>query len=153
MPVATGGTAVGALPPGAGGRRARVIDGVAVPPRGAPDVVRRVILAGNDLQAMPYRYGGGHASFDDTGYDCSGTVSYALNGGDLLDSPLDSSGLARWGMPGRGRWLTVYANKGHTYLVVAGLRLDTSGSDGRGPRWQRARRSSAGFVARHPAGL
>lgn len=122
-------------------------------PRGAPRVVRRVIAAGNRLQGLPYRYGGGHASFTDTAYDCSGSVSYALHGGGLLSSPLDSTGLESWGRSGRGRWITVYANADHAYMVVAGLRLDTAGTGGSGPRWQTAHVSSAGFVARHPAGL
>jgi hypothetical protein len=153
-PVRTGGTAPGELPPPApAGSVATLSGGVARAPQGAPLAVRRAIAAGNRLQDKPYRYGGGHATFRDTGYDCSGTVSYALHGGRLLRAPLDSTGLAAWGRPGPGTWITVYANKGHAYVVIAGLRLDTSGTNGRGPRWQEAPRSSAGFVARHPAGL
>jgi hypothetical protein len=152
-PVHTGGTSVGMVPPAPTGRVATLSGGVATAPAGAPRAVRRAIAAGNRLQRKPYRYGGGHASFEDDAYDCSGTVSYVLHGARLLRSPLDSSGLAAWGAAGRGRWITVYANKGHAYVVIAGLRLDTSGTGGRGPRWQRAKRSSEGFAARHPAGL
>jgi hypothetical protein len=115
--------------------------------------VVRAIRAGNKLQDKPYRYGGGHRSFRDTAYDCSGTVSFALHGGGLLRSPLASGDLMRWGRAHRGRWITVYSNPGHAYAVIAGLRLDTSGTGGSGPRWQTLQRDSAGFVARHPAGL
>ena len=155
---ATGGIApsgdpvVVAPPPGPPGV-ARLVRGVAYAPPGAPAAVRRAIRAGNKLQDKPYRYGGGHRSFVDSAYDCSGTVSFALHGAGLLDAPLASGGLMTWGRAHRGRWITVYANAGHAYMVVAGLRLDTSGTGGRGPRWQTARRSSAGFVARHPRGL
>ena len=126
---------------------------VARAPAGAPRAVRRVIAAGNRLQVFPYRYGGGHAAFKDTAYDCSGSVSFALHGGRLLAAPLDSTGLARWGAAGPGRWITVYANPQHAFMVVAGLRLDTSGTRGTGPRWQPAPRSTDGFTARHPLGL
>ena len=168
----TGGYSVAALPGYGGGTSATTLPSpeppappagpvgvatlagsVARAPAGAPRAVRRVIAAGNRLQRFPYRYGGGHRSFTDTAYDCSGTVSYALHGGRLLASPLDSTSLASWGVAGPGRWITVYANRGHTYMVVAGLRLDTSGTGGNGPRWQTEPRSSAGFTARHPAGL
>jgi hypothetical protein len=152
-PVHTGGVSVGEVPPAPTGRVATLAGGVARAPAGAPKAVRRAIAAGNRLQRKPYRYGGGHASFEDNGYDCSGAVSYVLHAAGLLDAPLDSTGLASWGRPWRGRWITVYANRGHAYAVIAGLRLDTSGTGGRGPRWQRAKRSSEGFVARHPAGL
>jgi hypothetical protein len=113
----------------------------------------RAIRAGNKLQNKPYRYGGGHKAFRDTAYDCSGTVSFALHAGKLLRAPLDSGSLMKWGVAGTGTWITVYANPGHTYVVIAGLRLDTSGTGGRGPRWQTVERDPAGFVARHPAGL
>jgi peptidoglycan hydrolase-like protein with peptidoglycan-binding domain len=115
--------------------------------------VARVIAAANRIAATPYKYGGGHRSFDDTGYDCSGSVSYALHGGGLLSSPLDSSGLMSWGSPGKGRRITVYANTGHAYMVVDGRRYDTTGRGSTGTRWQPDGRSSAGYVARHPAGL
>jgi hypothetical protein len=124
---------------------------IARAPRGAPRAVRLAIAAANQLQTFPYRFGGGHAAFKDTAYDCSGTVSYMLHGAGLLASPLDSTGLMTWGVPGPGRWITVYANARHAYAVVAGLRLDTAG--GPGPRWHAPARSAAGFTARHPAGL
>ncbi len=132
---------------------ARLQNGVAYAPAGAPLAVVRAIRAGNRIQTKPYRYGGGHKAFRDTAYDCSGTVSFALHGGKLLKAPLNSGSLMKWGLAGKGTWITVYANPGHTYAVIAGLRLDTSGTGGRGPRWQLAERDPAGFVARHPAGL
>jgi hypothetical protein len=119
---------------------------------GLPIAVRRVIAAASRIAYKPYRYGGGHASFNDSGYDCSGSVSYALHGGGLLSSPLDSSALMSYGAPGPGRWITVYAHPGHTYLVVNGRRFDTSGQ-GTGSRWQWESRSSAGYTVRHPPGL
>jgi cell wall-associated NlpC family hydrolase len=128
-------------------------DGLAVAPTGAPPQVAALIAAGNVIASTPYRYGGGHGSFDDTAYDCSGSVSYALHGAGLLDATLDSTALASWGAAGAGTWITVYANKTHTYLVVAGLRFDTSGAKAAGSRWQAAPRSSKGFKVRHPAGL
>jgi hypothetical protein len=137
------------VPPGA----ARLVHGVAYAPPDAPRAVVRAIRAGNKLQDKPYRYGGGHRSFVDTAYDCSGTVSFALHGGGLLKAPLASGGLMTWGRAHRGRWITVYANAGHAYMVIAGLRLDTSGTGGSGPRWQTVQRDRTGFVARHPAGL
>src|SRR3954447_18310055 len=127
-------------PPGV----ARLVHGVAYAPPDAPSAVVRAIRAGNKLQDKPYRYGGGHASFVDTAYDCSGTVSFALHGGGLLSAPLASGGLMRWGRAHRGRWITVYSNPGHAYMVIAGLRLDTSGTGGSGPRWQAAQRSRGG---------
>lgn len=148
------------LPPGpapapgpAGAATVSPTTGLARAPRGAPRAVRQVIAAGNQIVGLPYRYGGGHAAFKDTAYDCSGSVSYALHGGKLVTSPLDSVSFALWGKSGRGRWITVYTNPQHAYAIVAGLRLDTSGTGGSGPRWQTAQRSSTGFAARHPAGL
>ncbi|HWH45088.1 MAG TPA: peptidoglycan-binding protein [Thermoleophilaceae bacterium] len=120
---------------------------------GMPDAVRRVIAAGNRIATKPYRYGGGHGSFEDSGYDCSGSVSYALHGGGLLSSPLSSSGLMSWGAPGPGRWITVYANPGHTYMVVAGRRFDTTARNENGTRWTAAQRSAATYSVRHPPGL
>jgi hypothetical protein len=140
-------------PTSPGSRVARLVNGVAYAPAGAPRAVVRAIKAGNKLQDKPYLYGGGHRSFVDTAYDCSGTVSFALHGAKLLSSPLPSGSLMSWGVAGAGRWITVYANEGHTYMVIAGLRLDTSGTGGSGPRWQLLQRDPAGFVARHPAGL
>jgi hypothetical protein len=140
-------------PTSPGSRVARLVNGVAYAPAGAPRAVVRAIKAGNKLQDKPYLYGGGHKSFVDTAYDCSGTVSFALHGAKLLSSPVPSGTLMSWGVAGAGRWITVYANAGHTYMVIAGLRLDTSGTGGRGPRWQTLQRDPAGFVVRHPAGL
>jgi hypothetical protein len=128
-------------------------DGLAVAPAGAPAQVVALIAAGNAIAALPYKYGGGHKSFEDTAYDCSGSVSFALHGAGLLDETLDSTGLARWGEAGPGAWITIYAHKTHTYLIVAGLRFDTSGQKKAGTRWQAAPRSSRGFKVRHPAGL
>ena len=128
----------------------------AIPPNGAPAQVKRAIYAANKLTRKPYRYGGGHGKWNDSGYDCSGSVSYALHGGGLLRQPLDSSAFMSWGRAGRGRWITVYANSGHAYTVIAGLRFDTSSagaSGGSGPRWRNRGRSSSGYVARHPAGF
>jgi cell wall-associated NlpC family hydrolase len=122
-------------------------------PKTAPAAVKKAIRAGNKLQGKPYVYGGGHQRWDDAGYDCSGAVSYALRGGGLLTSPLDSSLLMTWGKPGAGKWITVYANPNHTYVIIAGLRLDTGATGDRGPRWSTVPRPSANFTARHPAGL
>jgi peptidoglycan hydrolase-like protein with peptidoglycan-binding domain len=120
---------------------------------GSPSVVARVIRAANRIQSMPYKYGGGHARWKDTGYDCSGSVSYALHGGGLLSSALTSGGFMRWGEPGPGRRITIYASPGHVYMIVDGRRFDTTGRDETGSRWQPSDRSSAGYVVRHPAGL
>jgi hypothetical protein len=132
-------------------------DGRALAPAAAPPEVHAAIAAANRIIGKPYRYGGGHARVEDSGYDCSGTVSYALLGADLLDAPLDSSSFMRWGRAGRGEWITVYTNPGHAFVVIAGLRLDTSAAGDRsgrkGPRWRPALRSTRGFRARHPAGL
>jgi peptidoglycan hydrolase-like protein with peptidoglycan-binding domain len=116
-------------------------------------IIRRVIAAGNRIANTPYRYGGGHGSFNDSGYDCSGSISYALHGGGLLRSPLDSTGFMSYGRPGPGRHITIYANSGHAYMVVNGRRFDTSARSQTGSRWTNTMRSSAGYVARHPAGF
>jgi hypothetical protein len=132
-------------------------DGRAAPPAGAPPAVQQAVLAANDLIGKPYRYGGGHRKFIDKGYDCSGTVSFALNGGGLLEDPLDSTGFFSWGEKGAGQWITVYTKSSHAFVVIAGLRLDTSAagdpSGAKGPRWRPALRSTRGFKARHPEGL
>jgi cell wall-associated NlpC family hydrolase len=128
-------------------------DGLAVAPADAPAQVIALIAAGNAIASLPYKYGGGHTSFDDRAYDCSGSVSFALHGAGLLDATLDSTGLAHWGQAGPGTSITIYANKTHTYLTVAGLRFDTSGQKKAGTRWQAAPRSSRGFKVRHPIGL
>ena len=120
---------------------------------GLPLTVRRVIYAGNRIAHKPYKYGGGHGSFVDSGYDCSGSVSYALHGGGLLSVPKDSSEFMSWGAPGPGRYITIYANPGHAYMVVHGRRFDTTGAGGSGGRWQQAMRSSSGYTVRHPPGL
>jgi hypothetical protein len=124
-----------------------------VAPAGAPQAVKDAIAAANAIADMPYVWGGGHGSFESSGYDCSGAVSYALNGAGLLTSPLDSTGLTTWGEPGEGNWISVYGNSGHVYAVIAGLRWDTSDTGGTGPSWHTDMRSSAGFIPRHPAGL
>jgi cell wall-associated NlpC family hydrolase len=125
----------------------------AVAPEDAPPQVEAAIAAANRITRKPYRYGGGHGRFRDSGYDCSGAVSYVLHGAGLLGRPLDSSGIARWGSRGRGSWITVHANRGHAYVIVAGLRFDTSGRGESGPRWRPQRRSPRGYVARHAEGL
>jgi peptidoglycan hydrolase-like protein with peptidoglycan-binding domain len=125
----------------------------ALAPASAPAPVKAAIAAANRLVRKPYRYGGGHGRFEDSGYDCSGAVSYALHGAGVLDSPLDSSGLARFGAAGPGTWITIYGHGSHAYAVIAGLRFDTSGSGESGPRWRRDARSPRGYAVRHPAGL
>jgi len=127
--------------------------GSAQPPPGAPAAVGLVIAAGNAIAGLPYLYGGGHAGFKDTAYDCSGSISYALAAAGLVSSPMASGPFMTWGEPGPGKWITVYANAGHAYMVVGGWRFDTSALGGGGTRWTRAMRPSGGFVARHPPGL
>ena len=139
-------------------KRARLAaDGrTAIAPDGAPQEVKDAIAAANRITRKPYRYGGGHGRWRDSGYDCSGAISYALHGGGMLRSPLDSGSFMSWGRRGRGEWITVYANSGHAYVVIAGLRFDTSSAgDGgeKGPRWRRTARSSRGYTARHPNGF
>ena len=128
-------------------------DGLAVAPANAPETVKRIIAAANEIHAKPYRYGGGHGNYNDTGYDCSGSISYALHGADLLEDALDSTGFESYGEAGKGAWVTIYANSGHAYMVVAGLRFDTSGARERGSRWTTQRRSTSGYVIRHVPGL
>jgi cell wall-associated NlpC family hydrolase len=136
------------------GKRARVLpDGTAVAPENAPDVVKRVILAANEIAKFPYKWGGGHGAWRDDGYDCSGSVSFALAGAGLLSSPLTSGGFLNYGAPGPGRWITIYTNQGHIFMVVAGLRFDTSGQGRAGTRWQEESVSTAGFAVRHIPGL
>jgi peptidoglycan hydrolase-like protein with peptidoglycan-binding domain len=120
---------------------------------GLPIRVQRIIGAGNRIADKPYKYGGGHGRWEDSGYDCSGSVSYALHGAGLLDSALTSGDFMRWGAAGPGRWVTIYAAPGHVYMVVAGRRFDTTGRSESGTRWQASDRSSAGYVVRHPPGL
>jgi cell wall-associated NlpC family hydrolase len=136
------------------GSRARVLpDGRAVAPQTAPQIVRDVIRTANVIAKTPYLWGGGHGSWSAVGYDCSGSVSFALAGAGLLDAPLTSGELAHWGAPGPGRWITIYANDGHVFMEVAGLRFDTGALNGAGTRWQAAGRDTSAFTARHPGGL
>jgi peptidoglycan hydrolase-like protein with peptidoglycan-binding domain len=116
-------------------------------------VVARIVRAANRIAGKPYKYGGGHGQWNDTGYDCSGSVSYALHGGGLLDSALTSGGFMSWGDPGPGRRISIYASPGHVYMVIDGRRFDTTGRSETGSRWQALDRSSAGYVVRHPPGL
>src|SRR5215216_3302409 len=128
-------------------------NGVALPPLEAPEEVKQIIEAGNVIARTPYLWGGGHGKWLDTGYDCSGSVSFALAAAGLLDGPLASGPLMSWGRPGPGKWVTIYSSPGHVFMVVAGVRFDTSNSRVTGSRWGNEMRSTAGFVARHPAGL
>lgn len=132
-------------------------DGRAAIPRGAPKRVRAILAAANRIVGKPYKWGGGHAKLEDRGYDCSGTVSYALIKAGLLTSPLVSGSFARWGEVGVGRWVSIYANKDHVYMEVAGLRLDTSAMGdprgGSGPRWRPLIGHRRGFRTRHVSGL
>jgi len=141
-------------PAPAGGTATLTPDGrTAVAPAGALPEVAAVIAAANRIVDKPYVWGGGHQRWEDRGYDCSGAVSYALHGAGLLGGPLVSGALARWGESGPGTWISVYGNAGHAYMVVAGLRFDTSGRGESGPRWRPEPRSGSGFRVRHPAGL
>src|SRR5215207_9726233 len=128
-------------------------DGMAVAPASAPDEVRAIIEAGNAIAKKPYKYGGGHTRWNDSGYDCSGSVSYGLHAAGLLNRALDSTGLMSWGEPGRGTWVTVRSNPSHAYLIVAGLRFDTSALRQTGNRWTEQMRSARGYRGRHPEGL
>jgi hypothetical protein len=127
--------------------------GLAVAPASAPQEVKDVIAAGNRIARKPYKYGGGHGRWFDNGYDCSGSVSFALRGASLLRAPLDSSGFMRWGQRGRGAWITIRSNPGHAYMIVAGLRFDTSARKVGGSRWTDQMRSARGYRGTHPAGL
>jgi cell wall-associated NlpC family hydrolase len=128
-------------------------NGIAVPPLVAPQAVKDIIEAGNVIARSPYEWGGGHGKWLDDGYDCSGSVSFALAAAGYLEGPLNSGRLMSWGEAGSGRWVTIYANEGHVWMTVAGVRFDTSGARQTGSRWQNASRSTAGFVVRHPPGL
>ncbi len=143
---------------GVPGKATLLPDGSAVPPAGAPPAVVSAIGAANAIRFKPYVYGGGHKSFKSKGYDCSGAVSYALRGAGLLTAPMPSGPMMRWGLPGPGAWITVYAKPSHAYMVIAGLRFDTSmGGDpvntGQGPRWRSTNRPARGYRARHVLGL
>ena len=150
LPVASGLAANPTVP----GNVAVVRGGIAFAPANAPPAVQRAIWAVNTIVRKPYRWGGGHSTFADVGYDCSGTVSFMLHHAGVLDAPTPSKGLLRWGQAGRGRWITVYTRTGHAFAVVAGLRLDTTGrSEREGPRWHAETRDVSKFAARHPAGF
>jgi hypothetical protein len=167
----TGGAVYQEPPPAnltvAGSKAKLMPDGSAAAPADAPIEVQKAIWAANTIQDKPYVYGGGHAQVEDPrGYDCSGTVSYALIHAGLLASPLPSGPFMRWGARGRGEWITVFANRGHAYAVIAGLRLDTSSyssriaskrkypkAQERGPRWRPTKRPARGFKKRHPVGF
>ena len=146
-----GGPAPGTTTPGT---KAKLKNGYAVPPANAPRKVVRAIEAANEIvKGKPYCMGGGHGRRRDSCYDCSGSVSYALTGAGLLDYAMPSGDFMRWEESGKGRWITVYANGGHAYAVIAGLRLDTSMTVGDGPGWSSQMRSSSGYAVRHPAGF
>jgi hypothetical protein len=131
-----------------------LLSGIALAPPDAPDAVKNVINAANTIVGRPYIWGGGHASFYSNGYDCSGSVSFALFGGGLIPRPLTSGELEGWGAPGPGKWITVYASANHTFAEIAGLRWDTVGdARGTGPRWHLPIASPSGFLVRHPPGL
>jgi hypothetical protein len=144
--------AVGPLP----GKKVATVaaDGrTAVAPPDAPLAVKAAIRAANRIAGRPYRWGGGHRRFTDSAYDCSGAVSFALHGAGLVPTPLDSRAFMRWGQPGLGGWITVFANRRHAFVMIAGLRFDTSGPGARGPRWRPAARPVDGFTTRHAPGL
>ena len=128
-------------------------DGLAVAPSSAPDEVQAIIAAGNAIARKPYKYGGGHARWNDSGYDCSGSVSYVLHAAGLLNRTLDSTGFMSWGEAGRGTWITIRSNPSHAYMIVAGLRFDTSARRQTGTRWSEQMRSASGYRGRHPDGL
>ena len=161
-PPATGGTKVtgpvvlkGQPGPTVSGSRGAIINGKGYAPAKAPYAVKRVIWAANKIRHKPYKWGGGHGNWKDSGYDCSGAVSYALRGGGLIGYPMASGGLMHWGSKGSGKWITVFANKGHAYMYVAGMHFDTSGAGESGPRWRPEPRwdGGRGFARRHPSGL
>jgi cell wall-associated NlpC family hydrolase len=134
-------------------RATALANGIAVPPLEAPEAVKQIIEAGNAIARTPYLWGGGHGKWLDTGYDCSGSVSFALAAAGYLSGPLTSGQLMSWGDPGPGHWVTIYAHSGHVFMEVAGIRFDTSASAVTGSRWANAGRSTAGFTPRHPVGL
>jgi hypothetical protein len=128
-------------------------NGIALPPLEAPEEVKQIIEAGNIIARSPYLWGGGHGKWLDKGYDCSGSVSFALAAAGLLEGPLASGPLMGWGKPGKGKWVTIYTHPGHVFMEVAGILFDTSNARVTGSRWGNSMRSTSGFVARHPAGL
>ncbi len=159
---ATGGSVVGVVTPAkpqllVPGTRARYVAGLAAAPMSAPASIQAMVWAANQIIGLPYIWGGGHESFTAAGYDCSGTVSFALHGASLLGTPEDSSEFMHWGSHGIGRWVTVFSNPEHAYMTVAGLRLDTSAADDpsnqQGPRWRPLRQGNGGYTVRHPLGF
>ena len=128
-------------------------NGIALPPLDAPVEVKQIIEAGNIIARSPYKWGGGHGKWLDNGYDCSGSVSFALAAAGLLEGPMASGPLMSWGEPGKGKWVTIYTHSGHVFMEVAGVLFDTSNARVTGSRWGNVMRSTSGFVARHPAGL
>jgi hypothetical protein len=150
----TGGATPVAAPVAAGPDATLGADGKAIAPAGAPPEVAEIIAAANQIVGKPYKYGGGHGSWEDSGYDCSGSESYALHGAGLVSRALNSTEFMSWGEAGPGAWVTSYANSGHSYLVVAGLRFDTGyHGGGSGPRWSTEMRPGDNYTVRHPAGL
>jgi hypothetical protein len=153
-----GSTTTSTTPTAPAGAAQLQSDGTAIPPANAPRPVRKAIAAANKIHTRPYIWGGGHRSFKSRGYDCSGAVSYVLHAAGILSSPMASGPLMRWGAPGLGSWITVYANAGHAWMTVAGLRFDTSSAgeslnQGSGPRWRANMRSGTGYTARFYPGL
>jgi peptidoglycan hydrolase-like protein with peptidoglycan-binding domain len=133
--------------------RAYIRNGLAVAPSNAPRVIKDVIAAANKIAFKPYVYGGGHGSWNDSGYDCSGSVSYALHGGGLISAPEDSGEMESYGSSGKGRYITIWTNSGHVYMYVLGLRFDTGAmSSNNGSRWTSQSIDNSGFIERHPTG-
>jgi hypothetical protein len=155
-PVPVNGPTTGPTVPGA---TAKIVNGVAYAPAGAPLAVQRAIWAGDAIRLKPYVYGGGHAKWNDVGYDCSGSVSYVLHAAGLIKTSMDSSDFMGWGVAGAGQWITVYTNPGHAFVEIAGIRLDTSAEGdphpaaGTGPRWRPVMRATSGYMARHLSGF
>jgi peptidoglycan hydrolase-like protein with peptidoglycan-binding domain len=149
----TATTTTPTTPAPATGKATLTSEGLAVAPADAPDVVKAIIEAGNEIATAPYKYGGGHGKWNDSGYDCSGSVSYALHGAGLLSRALDSGEFMSWGEHGRGTWVTIRANPGHAYMIVAGLRFDTSARRQGSTRWTTEMRSARGYRGVHPEGL
>jgi hypothetical protein len=145
--------------PEVSGYQAKIRHGVAYAPSSAPIQVKRAIWAGDQIRTKPYCYAGGHGNWNDSCYDCSGTVSYVLHAAGLLSESMDSTGFESWGRGGRGHWITVYTNAGHAFIQIAGIRFDTSAEQdpnppsGSGPRWRPLVTDSSGFESRHPGGL
>ena len=155
LAASSGGVGPGGTTETTPGSRAKLVDGKAIPPADAPRRVVRAIKAANSIEDKPYRLGGGHGRWVDDAYDCSGAVSFTLGkyGAKVLKAPMPSGSFTRWEEPGAGKWITTYANGGHMYVVIAGLRFDTANTPGNGPGWAEGGISSDGYSVRHPAGL